>query len=39
MVVTECQENESCSKVKKILERLDNIIRRTHQDIVAEAKP
>ena len=39
MVVTECQENESCSKVYNFLERSDNRIRSTHKDIVAEAKP
>ena len=39
VVVTECQENESCSKVWNFLEKLDNRIRRTHKNIVVEAKP
>ena len=32
MVVTGCQENESCVKVLNFLERLDERIRYTHAD-------
>ena len=39
MVVTGCQENKSCSKVLSFLERLDDIIRCTHEETVAVVKP
>ena len=39
MVVTGCQENESCGKVFNFLERLDDRIRRTHEGTVAAVKP
>ena len=39
MVVTGCQENESCSKVLNFLERLDDRIRYTHEERVAAVKP
>ena len=39
MVVTGCQENESCSKVLNFLERLDDRIRCTHEETVAVVKP
>ena len=39
MVVTGCQENESCSKVLNFLERLDDRIRRTPEGTVAVVKP
>ena len=35
VVVTGCQENESCSKVLNFLERLDDRIRCTHKETVA----
>ena len=37
MVVTGCQENKSCSKVLKFLERLDDRIRCTHEETVTAA--
>ena len=39
VVVAGCQENESCSKGLNFLERLDDIIRCTHQETVAVVKP
>ena len=33
MVLTGCQENKSCSKVLNFLERLDDRIRGTHEEI------
>ena len=39
MVVTGCQENESCSKVLNFFERLDDRIWCTHEEIVAVVKP
>ena len=39
MVVAGCKENESCSKVMNILERLDDRISRTHGETVAVVKP
>ena len=39
MVVTGCQENESCSKVLNCLERLDDRIRCTHEERVVVVKP
>ena len=39
MVVTECQENKSCSKVQNFRERLDDRIRCTHEESVAVVKP
>ena len=39
MVVVGYQENESCSKVLNILERLDDRIRCTYEDTVAVVKP
>ena len=39
MVVTGCQENKSCSKVLNFRERLDDRIRRTHEETVAVVKP
>ena len=39
MVVTGCQENESCSKVSNFLERLDDRITCTHEERVAAVKP
>ena len=38
MVVTGCQENESCCKVQNFLERLDDRIRCTHEVTVAVVK-
>ena len=34
-----CLENESCSKVLNLLERLDDRIRCTHEETVAEVEP
>ena len=34
MLVAGCQENKSCSKVLKFLERLDGRIRCTHEETV-----
>ena len=39
MLVTGCQENESCSKVLDFLERSDGRIRCTHEETVAVVKP
>ena len=39
MVVTGCQENESCIKVLNFLERLDERIRCTHMETVAVVMP
>ena len=39
MVVTGCQENESCSIVLNSLEKLDDRIRCTHEETVAVVKP
>ena len=39
MVVAGYQENESCSKGFNFLERLDDRIRRTHEETVAVVKP
>ena len=39
VVVTECQENESCNKVSNFLEMLDDRIRYTHKETVAVVKP
>ena len=39
MVVTGCQENESCSKVLNFLERLDGRIMCTLEETVAVVKP
>ena len=33
-----CQEKESCSKVVNFLEKLDDIIRCTHEETVAVVK-
>ena len=38
LVVAGCQENKSCSKVWNFLERLDDIIRCTHEETVAVVK-
>ena len=38
-MVAGCRENESCSKVWKFLERLDDRIRCTHDETVAVVKP
>ena len=38
VVVTGCQENESCRKVLNFLERLDDRIRCTHEETVAVVK-
>ena len=39
MVKAGCQENESCSKVLNLLERLDDRIRCTHEEKVAVVEP
>ena len=39
MVLAGCQENECCSKVKKILVGSDGRIRCAYNDIVAVVKP
>ena len=39
MVVAGCQENECYSNVLNFLERLDDRIRRTHEETVAVVKP
>ena len=40
MVVTECQQNQSCSKVLNFLERLDDRIRcHGYEETVAVVKP
>ena len=39
MVVTEYQENKSCSKVLNFLDRLDDRIRFTHEETIAAVKP
>ena len=39
MVVTQCQENKSYSKVLNLLERLDDRIKCTHEETVAVVKP
>ena len=39
MVVVGCQKNKSCSKVLNFVERLDDIIRCTHEETVAVFKP
>ena len=38
MLMAGCQENESCDKVYKFLERLDNRIRCTHEEKIAVVK-
>ena len=38
-MVTGCQENESCNKVLNFLEKLDDRIMCTHEEIVAVVKP
>ena len=38
MPVDGCHENESCSKVLNFLEKLDDIIRCTHEETVAVVK-
>ena len=38
MVVVGCQENESCSKILNFLERLDDRMRCTHEEIDAVVK-
>ena len=39
VVVTGCQENESCGKGLNFLERLDDRIRCTHEETVAAVNP
>ena len=39
MVLTGCQENESCSKVLNFMERLDDRIRCTHKETAAVVEP
>ena len=39
MVVTGCQQNESCSNVLNFLERLDDRIWCIHEETVAVVKP
>ena len=39
VVMTRCQEDESCSKVLNFLERLDDRIGRAHEQTVAIIKP
>ena len=39
MVLAGCQENECCSKVKKILVGSDGIVRCAYNYIVATVKP
>ena len=39
MVVSGCQENESCGNVLNFLEMLDDRIRCTHEETVAVVKP
>ena len=39
MVVTGCQENESCGKGLTFLERFDDRIRCTHEETAAVVKP
>jgi len=38
MVVSEYQENKSCSKVLNFLDKLDDRIRSTHEETVAVDK-